>query len=244
MCDLTKKVAIVTGSTSGIGLCIAKALSQSGASVMLNSVHSKEKGEQLTNEIPNTSYTQASIAIEDDCKRIVQNTLDQWGKLDILINNAGISKRIPHIDLNLNTDDVFQEMWQTNFMGTWYLSRLAMPYLQNSNPGHIINISSIAGTRATGSSIPYGVSKAAVNHLTKLLANSFSDQVRINAVAPGLVITPRTENWDDSIEYFTEKTATRRAGQPEDIAKVTLGILSSDYISGQIIEVDGGFLLG
>lgn len=244
MCDLSNKVAIVTGSTSGIGLAIAKALHQSGANIMLNSATTKEQGLALAHDLGRADYIQASIDNEQDCQLLVEKTLEKWGKIDILINNAGISKRIPHDDLDANTDEIFNQMWQVNFMGTWYLSRLAMPHLQKSHPGHIINISSIAGTRATGSSIPYAVSKAAVNHLTKLLANSFSEHVRINAIAPGFVITPRTQSWLDSHEYFQAKNASKTIGQPEDIAKLALGILSSNYMSGQVIECDGGFCLG
>lgn len=241
---LTNKVTIVTGSTSGIGQAIAQALSDAGAKVMINSAHSAEKGRRFAESLPDAAYFQADIQHQDQCQQLIKHTIEKWGQLDILVNNAGISKRIAHNDLNANDDATFQAMWDVNFMGTWYLCRAAMEHLQKSNPGHIINISSIAGTRATGSSIPYAVSKAAVNHLTKLLANQFSEHVRINAIAPGLINTPRTESWQDVQEYFTTRTASKKAGSPKDIAELALGILRSDYITGQVIECDGGFCLG
>lgn len=239
-----KKVAIVTGSTSGIGHAIAQRLSDAGMSVMINSAHSVEAGKAFAESLPNAEYVQADIQFEDQCQHLIARTIENWGQLDILVNNAGISKRIPHRDLDANDDATFQTMWDVNFMGTWYLCRAAMPHLQESNPGHILNISSIAGTRATGSSIPYAVSKAAVNHLTKLLANQFSEQVCINAIAPGLINTPRTESWQDVQDYFIQRTALGKAGSPDDIAELALGVLRSGYLTGQVIECDGGFCLG
>ncbi|MCB1828444.1 MAG: SDR family oxidoreductase, partial [Coxiellaceae bacterium] len=177
-------------------------------------------------------------------RRLITTTIEHYGQLDYLINNAGISQVIAHDDLDAATDEIFHRMWQTNVMGTWYLCRAAMPHLEKSGHGKIINISSVAGVRAAGSSIPYAVSKAAVNHLTKLLANTFGPNVSINAIAPGLIRTPRTEGWDDITTYFTEKTAKKAAGKVDDIAQCALGILKTDYLTGQVIVCDGGFLLG
>lgn len=237
-------VAIVTGSTSGIGLAIAEQLSTLGCTVVINSVKSAAKGEKMAERLPPASYCQADIADESQCKALINHAIKKHGRLDVLINNAGYSERVPHGDLDAATDDLFNKMWQINFMGTWYLSRAAMPYLEKSNSGHIINISSIAGMRAAGSSIPYAVSKAAVNHLTKMLANSCGPNVKVNAIAPGFVTTPRTENWQDSHDYFTSNTALKTAGAPEDIAKLVVGILSSNFITGEVIVADGGFKLG
>jgi len=242
--NFKNNVAIVTGSTSGIGKAIAISLADAGCKVMINSLNSVAEGEALAQQLPHAYYCQGDISDEAQCKKLIEQTVDQFGSVDFLINNAGISERVPHDNLDGASDELFNSMWQTNFMGTWYMSRAAMPYLQKSTHGKIINISSIAGARACGSSIPYAVSKAAVNHLTKLLANSCGPSVKVNAVAPGFVTTPRTESWDDSQQYFRDNTALGKAGTPEDIANVVLGVLASDFISGEIITVDGGFKLG
>lgn len=151
--ELESKVAIVTGSTSGIGKAIAVALAGAGAKVVINSSSSVAEGEALAKTLPETVYLQGDISDEEQCHNVVNSALKHWGQLDILINNAGYSQRIPHADLAAATDDVFQKMWDINLMGTWHMSRAAMPHLQLQNTAHIINISSIAGVRATGSSI-------------------------------------------------------------------------------------------
>lgn len=238
------QVAIVTGSTSGIGKSIATALTNAGCYVMLNSSKSVADGEQLSQQLANSAYFQADIADEQQCKNLIAATIERYGKLDFLINNAGLSARVPHYELHNATDELFNNMWNINLMGTWYMSRAAMPFLEKSDHGKILNISSVAGIRAVGSSIPYAISKAAVNHLTKLLANCCGPKIKINSIAPGFINTPRTETWDDVNKYISSNTALKKAGNTEDIASVALGVLASDYINGEIITIDGGFKLG
>ncbi len=241
----TKKVAIVTGSTSGIGKAIATELSQQGIRVMLNSIASVEAGRALAKELPDADYFQADLSDETQVKNLVNSTLARWGNIDIIVNNAATtSERIPHTNLEAATDEMFLNLFQKNFMSTWYLSRAAMPHLQKSPAGCILNISSIAGTRASGSSIPYAISKAAINHLTLLLANSCGPTVRINAIAPGFIETPRTATWSDAQDYYQSKTTLQKSGKPEEIAKLAMGIINSNFITGQVITADGGYLLG
>ena len=244
MNNLAGKVAIVTGSTSGIGKSIAQALAEAGAKVIINSAKSIAAGEKLASELPNAFYVQANVADEKQCLDLINATINKWGKIDILVNNAAFSQRIPHKDFAAATDEIFYSMFTTNVMSVWYLSRAAMPSLKSTGNGHIINISSIAGLRATGSSIPYAVSKAALNHLTLLLANACGPEVRVNAIAPGLIMTPRTEQWLDTQAYYGDKTALQHAGEPENIAAMVLGIIKANYMTGQVVTVDGGFLLG
>jgi len=244
MNSISGKVAIVTGSTRGIGKATVQLLSNSGASVVINSSKSVSEGEKLANELPNAYYVQANVAEEKQCLDLVNATLKKYGKIDFLINNTGLSHRIPHEDLTAATDEIFYSMFTTNVMSAWYLSRATIPHLKNSENGNIINISSIAGSRAVGSSIPYGISKAALNQLTLLLAKACSPYVRVNAIAPGLILTPRTEQWLDAQTYHEKATALQKPGHPNDIAEMVLGIINSRYITGQVISVDGGFLLG
>lgn len=246
MTQLNDKVAIVTGSTSGIGKSIAAALSLAGAKVIINSAKSVTVGEKLASELPSAFYIQANVADEKQCQDLINATLQKWGRIDILINNAAAKSvnRIPHENLAAATDEIFYNMFSTNVMSAWYLSRAALPSLKVSGHGHIINISSIAGLRATGSSIPYAVSKAALNHLTLLLANTFGPEVRVNAIAPGFIDTPRTEQWVEAKAFYAEQAALQRSGKPEEIAAMVLGIINANHMTGQIVSVDGGFLLG
>jgi ketoreductase RED2 len=243
MTDLKNKVAIVTGSTSGIGAAIAKNLSEQGARVVINSVSSVEKGKALEKELANSVYCQANIGVEEDCKRLVETTIKKFGQLDILINNAGMPGRLPTDDLNDISNEIFSNTLNMNVVGTWCLTRYAIPHLKQFNDGVIINITSCAGSdpAAVSSAIPYAVSKAAINYLTKLLAKELGPAIRVNAVAPGLIITPRTENFTIAIEKFETKTPLKRTGVPSDISELVLAMIKSNYINGEIVLVDGGF---
>ena len=242
MSSLEKKVAIITGSTSGIGEGIAKLLSNAGAHVVINSVSSIEKGNKLAKELNNSIYIQGDIGVEDDCKRIINETIKNFGEIDILINNAGKSARRSGDVLDIS-NGYFSETLNINVVGTWCLIREAIPYLKKSGDGNIINITSCAGIdpASASSAIPYSIAKAAINHLTKFLAKHCGPEIRANAIAPGLIMTPRTENFDEAVEKFKSRTPLKRTGAPEDIAELVLAIIKSNYINGEIILADGGF---
>jgi ketoreductase RED2 len=168
---------------------------------------------------------------------------EKWGRLDILVNNAGTTTVIPHSDLDAATDEVWDRILRTNVMGTWYMSRAAVEALRADGGGSIINMTSLAGVRPTGSSIPYAVSKAALNHMTLLLANVLGPQVRVNAVAPGLVDTPWTESWDAIRDGWKRVTPMARSATPEDIADVCMMLAKSTFLTGQVIVADAGITL-
>lgn len=237
------KVAIVSGSTSGIGEAVARRLSREGARVVLNSVTSVEAGERLAAELSDAVYVQADVADDGDCQRLVSSALDHWGRLDIVVNNAGRTEVIPHADLDAVTDDTWRSIFDTNVLGTWHLTRAAVPALAQAEDGNVINVSSLAGVRPTGSSIPYAVSKAAINHMTRLLAHALGAQVRVNAVAPGLIDTPWTQDWDEVRGYVVERAPLHRSGRPDDVAEVCLGLATSAYVTGEVVVVDGGLHL-
>lgn len=240
---LHDKVAIITGSTSGIGEAIAHSLSRQGAIVVINSFSSVEKGLALAKKLRNSLYVQGDIASETDCKKIIDTTIQKFGRLDILVNNAGTSLRLPGNDLDSISNEIFSQTLTANVVGTWCLTRLAIPHLKKSLNSSITNISSIAGVDPAGSvsSIPYAVAKSAINHLTKLLAAKLGPKIRVNAIAPGLVMTQRAEGFTEAIEKFEKQTALKRIGNAQDIAEMVLGIINCQYITGQIICVDGGF---
>jgi ketoreductase RED2 len=237
-------VALVTGSTSGIGEAVARRLVAQGTKVVLNSVSSVDAGRAMVAELGDGAhYVQADIAADDDVTRLVAETVEHFGRLDILVNNAGTTMRIPHHDIESATPEVFRRLYDVNVVGTWALTVAAMPHLRASGAGCVVNVSSLAGVRPTGSSIPYAASKAALNHITRLLANVVGPDVRVNAVAPGLVDTPWTEDWDDVRAAVHAMSPLKRSAQPDDVAEVVLALIASTYVTGQIWVIDGGLSL-
>jgi ketoreductase RED2 len=239
---LDGQVAIVTGSSSGIGAATARRFAAEGAAVVVNSSASVAAGEQVAADLPNATYVQANVADEAQCKRLVSTALEHYGRLDILVNNAGTTAVIAHADLDAVSDEIFRRILDTNLLGTWYLTRAALPALTQSAAGVVVNVTSIAGIRAMGSSIPYAVSKAAINHLTRLLAK-VSGPVRINAVAPGLVQTPWTADWGPLHAAVAAQAPLHRSATAEDIAEAILGVVNARYMTGEVVLVDGGLSL-
>ena len=236
---MAERVVLVTGSTSGIGGATALRFAKDGDHVVFNSVRSVEAGERLAGATPNSIYVQGDVAKSEDCTRLVAAVLEHYGRLDVLINNAGTTKVIPHADLQAASLDVWREIFEVNVFGTWSLCVAAMDALRASH-GAIVNVSSLAGVRETGSSIPYAASKAAVNHMTALLAKVVGPEVRVNAVAPGLIDTPWTEDWETVRGYVRAVAPLKRSGTPEDVADVIVALASSAYVTGQVVVVDGG----
>jgi ketoreductase RED2 len=238
-------VALVTGSTSGIGEAVSRRLVADGSRVVLNSVSSVDAGRALVDELGDerAHYVQGDIAVADDATHLVRETIDRFGRLDVLVNNAGTTQVIPHADLEAASPDVFRRLFDVNVVGTWQLTVAAMPHLRESGHGCVVNVSSLAGVRPTGSSIPYAVSKAALNHLTRLLANAVGPEVRVNAVAPGLVDTPWTADWDDVRAFVHGVAPLKRSAQPDDVAEAILALIRSTYVTGEVWVVDGGLQL-
>jgi ketoreductase RED2 len=237
---LAGKVAIVTGSTSGIGAAIARHYARHGAGVVLNSVRSIEAGEALAAELPDAVYVQGSIAEPGVPQRLVDAALERWGRLDVLVNNAGTTRSIPHHDLEAASLDVWREIFETNVFGTWEMTRVAAPHLVHQQ-GNVVMITSLAGVRPVGSSVPYAASKAALNHLTALLANALGPGLRVNAIAPGLVETPWTADWGVLHEAVGAMAPMRRSATPDDLVDVALLLATNTYLTGEVIVVDGGF---
>lgn len=242
-----KPVALVTGSTSGIGAGIARRLAQDGYAVILHSRSSAEAGAALAHELGNALYVQADLSQDAERIKLLETALAAWGRLDLLVNNAGISRVIPHADLAAATPAIWHELHEVNVVAPFRLVALAENALraaaQRGRPGCVVNISSHAGIRPKGASIPYAASKAALNHMTKLLALSLAPDIRVNAIAPGLVDTPLTAAWTDAQKLWRERAPMRRAAQPQDIAHAVAMIAASDYMTGEILLLDGGLNL-
>ena len=240
MNELDGTVAIVTGSSSGIGEATARRLSSLGAKVVVNSSSSVEAGQAVCDSLPSESlYVQADISDQAQGHDLIAQTVARFGRLDTLVNNAGWTTRVPHTDLDALTDDVFRKTFEVNVFGTWWLTKAAMEHLRNSPIGNVVTVTSIAGLRPIGSSIAYAMSKAALNHMTALLAKSCGP-VRVNAVAPGLVATPWTSQWPDAHAATAASAPMHRSATPEDCAEAVLGLIQSSYITGHVVVVDGG----
>ena len=241
--ELDGKVAIVTGSSSGIGEEIARRLSDLGANVVVNSANSVNAGQQVAKSLSTKSlYIQADISDQEAGQHLIDKTISEFGQLDILINNAGWTTLVAHHDLNSLTDEIFEKTFDVNVFGTWWLTKAAIPHLKKSKDGNIVNITSIAGVRPVGSSIAYAMTKAALNHMTILLAKSCGP-VRVNAVAPGLVETPWTSDWQAQHDNVARVAPLKRSATPQDCAEATIALIRNKYATGQIFVVDGGLTL-
>ena len=237
-------MVIVTGSSSGIGAETARSFGAIGAGVVVNSVRSVAEGEAVAASLPDAVYVQGDIADPQAAPNLVDAALDRWGRgrLDTLVNNAGTTAVIPHHDLEAACIDVWRRIFEVNVFATWTMTMAALPALREAK-GSVVNISSAAGLRPTGSSIPYAASKAALNHLTVLLAKVVGPEVRVNAVAPGLIDTPWTADWEFQRAAVEAVTPLKRIGQPHDVAEVVLALARSSYVTGQVVAIDGGLTI-
>ena len=233
------RVVLVTGSTSGIGASAARRFADAGDTVVFNSARSVDVGNALAQSTPNSHYVQADISRPDDCARLVSEVLERCGRLDVLVNNAGTTRVIDHRDLAAADLAVWREIFEVNVFGTWNLTVAAMDALRDAR-GAVVNVTSLAGVRPTGSSIPYAASKAALNHMTALLAKAVGPDVRVNAVAPGLIDTPWTADWDAVRAAVAHRAPLGRSGTPDDVADVIVALAGSPYVTGQVVVVDGG----
>lgn len=242
-----QRVALITGSTSGIGEAIARRLSKDGYAVVLHSRNSVEVGTSMARELGAATYVQADLAVDADRVKLVQEAIAQWGRLDVIVNNAGISHVVPHSNMQAATPDIWRELHEVNVIAPFRIVAEAESALKASAsegiPACVVNVSSHAGVRPKGASIPYAATKAALNHVTRLLALSLAPEIRVNAVAPGLVDTPLTASWTQAQELWRERAPMRRAASPEDIAQAVSMLIESNYLTGEVLLSDGGLNL-
>lgn len=241
--NLNHKKALITGGTKGIGLSITQEFIQLGAEVLVVS-RNKPKDDNLNWE--KVSFVQADLSSTEDVQRLVNEVTQKWGALDILVNNVGTNIRKK---TNQYSMEEYDHIMDTNLRSAFLLSQLCYPLLKKSAQGNIVNISSVAGQKHLRTGSIYGMTKAAMNQLTKNLAAEWAqDSIRVNAVSPWYINTPLAQTVLKNKDYFNEvisRTPLKKIGTPEDVAATVafLCMPASDYITGQCISVDGGFTI-
>lgn len=245
---LKDKVAIVTGSTSGIGIGIAKLFAAEGAKVVICG-RREEKGQAVVNDIINeggeATYHFMDITVPESIEKLFEDTAQKYGKIDVLVNNAAnVALKDGRVDEL--TIEMWDSIFQSDLRGTFYATKCILPYMQkNEMGGSIINIGSMASCAGDISSTAYACAKAGVDMLTQSTATQYGkSNIRCNCVRPGLIVTPQNEANVPQVlkDIFLSNIMVNRYGCPEDIGNMCVYLASdeSSYVSGQIINVDGG----
>ncbi|NWJ46393.1 MAG: SDR family NAD(P)-dependent oxidoreductase [Chloroflexi bacterium] len=247
--ELKGKVALITGGGTGLGKEIAKQMAQEGVNVAINYSKSKQEAEETVDELRELGVKaqaiQADVGKLDDVIRIVNSTAESFGRLDILINNAGTTRFVPFTNLDGLSEEDWDDILNINTKAPFFLARATAAIMRQNNGGVIINTASVAGLGTKGSSIAYCTSKAGMIHLTRCLALALApDNIRVNAVAPGLLLT----RW--GLKYSPERIAQFEQASPlkkipgiPDTAATYIMLAKNDSMTGQIITVDAGMLL-
>jgi len=240
------KVVLITGASRGIGKAIALKFAEKGAKVIVNYVNSKKEAEEVVKKIEEIGSEaiaiKCDVSKEDEVKKMVKESVDKFGKIDVLVNNAGIVFDVPFKD---KTVDQWKRTLDVNFLGTFLCTKYVIEEMSKQKSGNIINISSTNGIDTYNSeSVDYDASKAGVNILTKCLAKELAPNIRINCVAPGWIDTDINKDLPkDYIEEEKKRICLKRFGKPEEIANVVLFLASdeSSFMTGSIVVVDGGY---
>jgi 3-oxoacyl-[acyl-carrier protein] reductase len=240
------KVAIVTGSSSGIGEATARELAKRGWNVVINYSKSAPAADKVAKECGNAIAVKADVADDAQCRALVKAAIDKWGRLDGLVNNAGTTKFVPHAELeNLSAED-FQRIYATNVIAPFQMCRAAATELKKTR-GSVVNISSLASFLGTGSSMAYAASKGALNTMSMSLARVLAPEVRVNVVAPGFVETPwlvagyGEERYGRIKEAYEGIAPLKSVAKPGDAADAICWLLeAAGQVTGQVLYVDGG----
>lgn len=247
MIDLQGAAALITGGGTGSGRACAEALAAAGVSVCVNYSRSADDAEATAAGIRERGGRafahRASVAEEDQVRSMVERTVAEFGRLDIVVNCAGITYFAPHDQLDALSDEQWDQVLKVNLTGSLYAIRCAIEHLKASPCGCVVSLSSIAALSGSGSSIPYAVSKAGQITVTKSLARAFAP-VRFNAIAPGVILTRWVDGKDEFVASYVDRTLLGRACTAEDIGHACLFLCQAPSITGQTLVIDSGFLLG
>lgn len=241
---MNNKVVLITGSAHGIGRATAIEFAKHGYNVVINYIKAETDANNLKQELEKkynieAIVCQADVSNEDQVKTMIATIVNKWGKIDALVNNAGIVYDRPFADITI---DEFKETLNVDVIGAFIVSKAVYPYMNN---GAIVNISSTNGTTTVSPEcLDYNVAKIGLQSLTRDLAFQFKPNIRVNAVAPSWVNTRMNDDLDkDYIKSETDKIYLNRFAQPEEIAKVIYFLCSEDasYVNGSVLTVDGGY---
>ncbi|MBQ2937564.1 MAG: 3-oxoacyl-ACP reductase FabG [Clostridia bacterium] len=240
------KVVIVTGASRGIGREIARGLAKKGYTIIANYNKSEKQMIELKNELEkekiNIDIVKADISKRDEAKKIVEYTINKYGKIDILINNAGISQIKEFTQI---TDEEWNNMINTNLNSAFYMSQESCKNMIHNKKGCIINISSIWGLVGSSCEVHYSVSKAGIDAMTKSLAKELGpSNIRVNSIAPGIINTEMNKDLNqEEINKIKEEIPLEKIGDTKDIEKCIEWLIEDEYTTGQIISINGGWVI-
>ena len=241
------KVAVITGGTRGIGKAIAKIFAQNGYNLVINYVSENTDIESLEKEIKNNNeilFVRANVSKFDEAENLIKNAIERFGKIDVLVNNAGITR--DNLILRMKEED-FDSVIATNLKGTFNVTKNAVSYMMKKRTGKIVNISSVVGVSGNAGQCNYAASKAGIIGFTKSIAKELASRgILANCIAPGFIGTDMTEVLSDAVkENINNQIPLKRMGTPEEIAKAVyfLGGEENTYITGQVLNVDGGMIM-
>ena len=243
--EISGKTALITGGGTGIGRATALALARRGADIAVNYSRSEQDALATAEEIRQLGRraiaVQADVADNEAVKALIARTVGELGRLDILVNNAGFTEFIDLKDFDAVTDHAWDRTMAVNVKGPFNCTRAAAPHMQEAGDGAVVNVSSLAGRVARGSSLPYCASKAALDIVTRVMARTLAPTVRVNAVAPGVVETRWVADQKGFVRSAQLQTPMKRVASPEDVANVIVSLIAENtFMTGQVVVVDGG----
>ncbi len=248
--DINGKVAVVTGSSAGVGRATAELLASLGAKVVVNYARSEKDAQEVVEAIRKAGgeahAVQADVGDDAQCRALIQSAIDTYGALHILVNNAGATHFIPHERLDDVTEQVWEDTFSVNVKGTFNCTRAAVPHMREAGEGAVVNVASIAGVRGVGSSIPYAASKAAIINMTKSLARVLGPEIRVNCIAPGFIDGRWLrgglgDRYEQAKAAAAERSPLKAVATPETCADAILAFIQHNvFVTGQTTIVDGG----
>lgn len=239
---MEKKIIIVTGASRGIGKEIARRLAQDGNAVIVNYNKSEEQAQKLQQENPNIEIYKADVSQREEVHKMIENILNKYGKIDVLVNNAGISESKVFTDV---TDEDWNKIINTNLYSAFCVTQEALPNMIHNKKGCIINISSVWGIVGASCETIYSIAKAGMDGMTKSLAKELGpSNIRVNSIAPGIIDTDMNKKLtSNDIENIEEEIPLGNIGKTIDIARCVKWIIEDEYTTGQIISVNGGWVI-
>lgn len=243
--SIVNKVVVVTGGSRGIGAQIVKTLANENYKVILNYNNSKEQAEKIQQELleqgNEIEIIKADVSKREETEKLIQFAINKFNKIDVLINNAGISQE----GLFTDVTEEWQKIINTNLNSVFYCNQQALKYMIPEQQGCIINISSIWGETGASCEVAYSTTKAAINGMTKALAKEVGpSNIRVNAIAPGIIDTDMNRNLtNEELEQIKEQIPLNKIGKALDIAKCVKWLIEDEYTTGQIISINGGWYI-